>query len=53
MRLSGDLGVALDHRSLDFDGAVLCVDDTAEFDDAAVARALDDAAAVHCDGRVD
>ena len=31
-----DLRVALDHRPLDFNGAVHCVDDTAEFDDAAV-----------------
>ena len=37
-----DLSVALDHRSLDFNGAVHCVDDAAELDDAAVARALDD-----------
>ena len=48
-----DLGVALDHRSLEFNGAVHCVHDAAEFDDAAVARALDDAAVMHCDGRVD
>ena len=48
-----DLGVALDHRPLDFNGAVHCVDDTAEFDDAAVARALDDAAVMHRDGRID
>jgi tetratricopeptide (TPR) repeat protein len=34
-----DLSVALDHRPLDFHGAVHCVDDAAEFDDAAVARA--------------
>ena len=48
-----DLGVALDHRPLDFNGAVHCVDDAAEFEDAAVARALDDAAVMHRDGRVD
>ena len=48
-----DLSVALDHRPLDFNGAVHCVDDTAELDDAAVAGALDDAAVVHGDGRVD
>ena len=48
-----DLSVALHHRSLNFNGAVHCVDDTAEFDDIAVARALDDAAVVHGDGRVD
>src|SRR6516165_399246 len=48
-----DLGVALDHRPLDFDGAVHRIDDAAEFNDAAVARALDDAAMMHGDGRVD
>ena len=48
-----DLSVALDHRSLDFNGAVHRVDDAAELDDAAVAGALDDAAMVHGDGRVD
>ena len=48
-----DLGVALDHRPLDFNGAVHRVDDTAELDDAAVAGALDDAAVVHGDGRID
>ena len=47
-----DLGVALDHRPLDFNGAVHCVDDAAEFNDASVARALDDAAVMHRDGRV-
>jgi hypothetical protein len=48
-----DLGVALDHRPLDFDRAVHRVDDTTEFNDAAVASALDDAAVMHRDGRVD
>ena len=48
-----DLSVALDHRPLDFNGAVHCVDDAAELDDAAVAGALDDAAVMHRDGRVD
>ena len=48
-----DFGVALDHRPLDFNGAVHCVDDAAELDDAAVAGALDDAAVMHRDGRVD
>ena len=48
-----DLGVALDHRPLDFNGAVHRVDDAAELDDAAVAGALDDAPVMHCDGRVD
>jgi hypothetical protein len=37
-----DLGVALDHRPLDFDGAVHRVDDAAEFNDAAVPGALDE-----------
>jgi hypothetical protein len=31
-----DLGVALDHRPLDFNGAVHRVDDATEFDDAAI-----------------
>jgi hypothetical protein len=48
-----DPSVALDHRPLDFNGAVHCVDHTAEFDDAAVAGALDDASVMHRDGRVD
>ena len=48
-----DPSVALDHRPLDFNGAVHRVDDAAELDDAAVAGALDDPAVVHGDGRVD
>ena len=48
-----DLSVALDHRSLDFNGAVHRVDDAAELDDCAIAGALDDAPMVHGDGRVD
>jgi hypothetical protein len=48
-----DLGIALDHRPLDFDGAVHRVDNAAEFDDAAVARSLDDPAVMHGDGWVD
>jgi hypothetical protein len=48
-----DLGVALDHRPLDFNGAIHCVDDAANFDDAAIPGALDDAAVMHRDGRVD
>ena len=48
-----DLGVALDYRPLDFNGVVHCIDDTAEFDDAAVAGALDDAPMVDRDSRVD
>ena len=47
-----DPSVALDHRPLDFNGAVHCVDDTPELDDAAVARALDDAPMVDGDGRI-
>ena len=48
-----DPSVALDHRPLDFNGAVHCVDDAAELDNAAVAGALDDPAMMHGDGRVD
>ena len=48
-----DPGVALDHRPLDFNGAVHRVDDAAELDNCAVAGALDDASVVHGDGRVD
>jgi hypothetical protein len=48
-----DLGVALDHRPLDFNGKVHSVDHAAKLDDRAVAGALDDAAVMHCDGRVD
>ncbi len=48
-----DSSVALDHRPLDFNCAVHCVDDAAEVDDAAVARALDDASAMGGDSRVD
>ena len=54
MRLSRrDPSVALDHRPLDFNGAVHRVDDAAELDDRAVARALDNPAVVDRDGRVD
>ncbi len=54
MRLSsGDPCVALDHAVLHFDRAAHRVDHAAEFDDAAVAGALDDAAMVHGDGRID
>src|SRR6516162_7805374 len=48
-----DLGVALDHRPLDFDGAVHRIDHAAEFNDAAVASALDDAPVMHRDGWID
>ena len=52
-RVRRDPGVALDHRPLDFNGAVHCVDDTAELDNRAVPRALNDPAMMHGDGRVD
>jgi hypothetical protein len=45
--------IAFDHRALDFDREAHRVDDAAELDDAAVAGALDDAAMVHGDERVD
>ena len=48
-----DLSVALDHRPLDFNGAVHCVDDTPELDNCAIAGALDDAPMVDRDGRID
>ena len=48
-----DLSVALDHRPLDFDGAVNSVDHAAELDDRAVAGALDDAAVMGGYRRVD
>jgi hypothetical protein len=38
---------------MDFNGAVHCVDDAAELDDAAIAGALDDRAMMHGDGRID
>jgi hypothetical protein len=54
MRLSGaTFGVALDHRPLDFYGAVHCVDNAAEIGNRAVAGALDEAAVMHCNGGVD
>ena len=45
-------GVALDEAILHFDGAARCVDHAAEFDDRAVASALDDAPVVGGDGGV-
>ena len=48
-----DLSVALDHRSLDFNGAVHRVDDTPELDNCAIAGSLDDPAVVHGYGRID
>ena len=52
MRRSDD-GVALDEAVLHLDGAADRVDHAAEFDEAAVAGALDNAAMVHGDGRID
>jgi hypothetical protein len=48
-----DPSVALAHRSLDFNGAVHCVDDTPKLDNCTIARALDDTTAVYGDGRID
>ena len=54
MRLSArHPGVALDHRCLDFDCAAHGVDHAAELDDRAVASALDDAAVMDGDDRID
>jgi hypothetical protein len=50
--LGRDASVALDHGGLDFDRAAHGVDRAAELDDRAVAGALDDAAMVHRDDRV-
>ena len=46
-------GIAFDHGVLNLDRAAHRVDDAAELDDAAVARALDDAPMVDRDGRID
>ena len=46
-------GVAFDHRVLQFNGAAHRIDNAAEFDDAAVAGALDDAAVMDGDRGVD
>ena len=46
-------GIALDHRALHFDREAHGIDDAAELDDAAVAGALDDAAMMHGNERVD
>jgi len=48
-----DPSVAFDHRPLDFNGAVHCVDNTPELDNCAVPGALDDPAMMHGDGRID
>ena len=49
----GHAGVALDHGVLNFDGAAHGVDHAAEFDDRAVAGALNDAPMMDRDRRVD
>ena len=46
-------GVALDKAVLDLDRAAHRVDHAAEFDEASVAGALDDATMMHSDGRID
>jgi hypothetical protein len=51
--LRGNLGVALDYRSLNFNGALYRVDYATELDDAAVACALDDAAVMGGYCRID
>ncbi|MBB3134466.1 hypothetical protein FHS26_002196 [Rhizobium pisi] len=48
-----DTGIALDHGRLYFDRATHGIDNAAEFDEASVSGALDDAAIVHGDGRID
>ena len=54
MRCSGgSAGVALDHAVLHLDGAAHRIDDAAEFDDAAVAGALDDPTVMDRDRWVD
>ena len=52
-RSSGHAGVALGHRVLHLDRAAHRVDHAAELDQRPVAGALDHAAVVHRDGRVD
>ena len=49
----GHAGVALHHGVLKFDGAAHGVDHASELDDRAVAGALDDAAVVNSDSRID
>ena len=45
--------IALCYAALEFDGAAHCIDDAAEFDDCAIASALNNAPVVNCDGWVD
>jgi hypothetical protein len=51
--LGGHAGVAFDHRVLNFYRAAHGVDDATKLDESAVAGALDDAAVMHVDGRID
>ena len=51
--LGRQAGVALDHAVLHLDGAAHGVDHAAELDEDAVAGALDDAAVMRGDGRID
>ena len=51
-RSGGNAGVALDHAVLDLDRAAHRVDHAAEFDDDAIAGALDDAPMMHGDGGI-
>ena len=51
--LGRQAGVALDHAVLHLDGAAHGVDHAAELDEDAVAGALDHAAVMHGDGRID
>ena len=51
--LGRQAGIALDEALLHLDGAAHGVNDAAELDDAAVARALDHPAAIDGDGRID
>ena len=51
--LGRQAGVAFDHAVLHFDGAAHGIDDAAKLDEDAVAGALDHAAMMHGDGRID
>jgi len=51
--LGRQAGVALDHAILHLDGAAHGVDHAAEFDERTIAGALDNAAVMHGDGRID
>jgi len=51
--LGGQSGIALDHRRLHLDGAAHGIHNAPELGERAVSRPLDDASAVHGDGRID